>query len=275
MHAREPRLYPTHFYMFEDATSPHILLSYATLERLGFIQFNVQNFAATTHVNHVALLPSPSSQRKTTKTVTFWDPIQLTEENSTSSNVSDSPSSCSSMRKTGSHKKSKVGSSTNNTKGTVPNPSISQSHKTTITTPSKTIKPILCPSLHTKVQLCLATSPCSTAQVWDIIALKRTFPNSFHTIGNMPGTYTIRTDPAISPVQHARWKVPMEYREQIENALDEMVLKGIIAPVSRPTTWVSSLTYPCKPDDSLHICLNPKDLNKAIVREHLQGPHPG
>ena len=70
----------------------------------------------------------------------------------------------------------------------------------------------------------------------------------------------------------ARQKVPIEYRDQIEKALDDMVLKEVIAPVTKPTAWVSSLTYPRKPDGSLHICLDPKDLNKAIVREHYKAP---
>ena len=51
-----------------------------------------------------------------------------------------------------------------------------------------------------------------------------------------------------------------------------MVLKGVITPVSRPTAWVSLLTYPCKPDGFLHICLDPKDLNKATVQEHYKAP---
>ena len=38
-HAKAPRTYPVRFYVFEDATSPHILLAYATLERLGIISF--------------------------------------------------------------------------------------------------------------------------------------------------------------------------------------------------------------------------------------------
>ena len=97
------------------------------------------------------------------------------------------------------------------------------------------------------------------------MVLKRAFPDSFDTIGNMPSTYTIRTDPSVPLVQHARWKVPIEYRDQIEKALDDMVLKGVIAPVTKPTAWVSLLTYPHKPDGTLHICPNPKDLNKAIV----------
>ena len=52
--------------------------------------------------------------------------------------------------------------------------------------------------------------------------------------------------------------------------LEDMINKGIIVPVSQPTEWVSLLMYPCKPDGSLHICLNPKDLNEAIVQEHYK-----
>ena len=35
-----------------------------------------------------------------------------------------------------------------------------------------------------------------------------------------------------------------------------------------PTPWVTLLTYPKKPNGKLRICLNPKDLNKAIIREN-------
>ena len=68
-HAREPRMYPTHFYICEDATSPKILLSYASLERLGIVTFKVPNLAATSHIDNlnVPTSPYPSSMRKTTK----------------------------------------------------------------------------------------------------------------------------------------------------------------------------------------------------------------
>ena len=104
------------------------------------------------------------------------------------------------------------------------------------------------------------------------MVLRRAFLDPFETTGNMPGTYTIRTDLAIHPVQHAWQKVNIQFRDQIEKALDEMVQKGVIVPVSKSTAWVSSLTYPRKPDGSLCICLNPKDLNKAIVQEHYKAP---
>ena len=48
----------------------------------------------------------------------------------------------------------------------------------------------------------------------------------------------------------------------------------IITPVTEPTEWVSSITYPCKPDGTLCICLDPKDLNNAITREHYKAPTP-
>ena len=53
----------------------------------------------------------------------------------------------------------------------------------------------------------------------------------------MPGVYTIRLDPSVSPVQHTRRKVPIECREAIEKLLQDMVDQAIIAPVTEPTEW--------------------------------------
>ena len=35
-----------------------------------------------------------------------------------------------------------------------------------------------------------------------------------------------------------------------------------------PTPWVSSVTFPRKPNGDVRICLDPSNLNKAIIREH-------
>ena len=51
-----------------------------------------------------------------------------------------------------------------------------------------------------------------------------------------------------------------------------MVDNGIIAPVTEPTKWVSSLTYPRKSDGTICPCLDPHDLNKAIICEHYKAP---
>ena len=73
-------------------------------------------------------------------------------------------------------------------------------------------------------------------------------------------------------MQHARSNIPIECREAIEKLLQDMADYVIITPVTEPTEWVSSLTYPQKPDGSVCICLDPKDLNKAIIWEHYKAP---
>ena len=47
-----------------------------------------------------------------------------------------------------------------------------------------------------------------------------------------------------------------------------MVHQGIIEKQMEPTPWVSSLTYPKKPNSKLRICLDPKDLSKVIIQEN-------
>ena len=102
--------------------------------------------------------------------------------------------------------------------------------------------------------------------------LQALFPNSFDCIRDMKGEYDIKTDPTVPPVQHGRWKVPIKYKEEIEKELAEMVWQRIITKQTEPTPWVSSLTYPKKANGKLRICLDPKDLNKAIIHENHKAP---
>ena len=53
--------------------------------------------------------------------------------------------------------------------------------------------------------------------------LQALFPNNFECIGDMMGKFDIKKDPIVPPVQHGRWKVPIEYKEEIEKELAEMV----------------------------------------------------
>ena len=46
---------------------------------------------------------------------------------------------------------------------------------------------------------------------------------------------------------------------------------GVIAPVSKPTDWVSSMVTVVKPG-KLRICIDPRHLNSAIKREHYPMP---
>ena len=45
---------------------------------------------------------------------------------------------------------------------------------------------------------------------------------------------------------------------------------GIIKSASQPIEWVNSFLIVEKPNGSQWICLDPRNLNKAIQREHFQ-----
>ena len=106
--------------------------------------------------------------------------------------------------------------------------------------------------------------------------LQALFPNSFDCIGDMSGEYDIKKDPTVLPGHHRRQKVSIEYKEEIKKELGEMVCQGIITKQTEPTPWANSLTYPKKANSKLRICLDPKDLNKAIIHENhkAQGDSP-
>ena len=106
----------------------------------------------------------------------------------------------------------------------------------------------------------------------DLSDLMTLYPDQFDVIGNLEGDYHIVTDPNVPLVQHPIRKTPIEYQEKTKKELDKMEAQGIITPVSEPTEWVNSTTYPMKPNGDLQICLDPKDLDRAILREHYKPP---
>jgi hypothetical protein len=102
--------------------------------------------------------------------------------------------------------------------------------------------------------------------------LKRLFPDRFDGIGDFEGEYHIVIDPNVPPVIHAARRCPLPIKNDIKKELDEMVKMDVITPVTEPTDWVSSLAYSQKPNGRWRICLDPKDLNKAIKRTHHHTP---
>ena len=78
--------------------------------------------------------------------------------------------------------------------------------------------------------------------------LKKLYPNSFDRLGSLKGEYNIRIDPTVKPAMHARRKVPIESKEAIDRELDYLIEEEIIMEQVEPTPWVSSVTFPMKPN---------------------------
>ena len=61
---------------------------------------------------------------------------------------------------------------------------------------------------------------------------------------------------------------------KLKAELEQLVSLNVIEKVDHPTDWVNSVVLVEKGDGSIRVCLDPKDLNKAIKCEFTQLPTP-
>ena len=111
----------------------------------------------------------------------------------------------------------------------------------------------------------LASSPLTKDDLF------REYGDVFQGTGCLDGKYHLTIDPDIAPVVHPPRKVPVALKEKLKVELDNLVENKIITPVTEPTPWVSSMVIVVKPN-KLRICLDPKDLNRALKRSHYPMP---
>ena len=120
------------------------------------------------------------------------------------------------------------------------------------------------------------STPCSLSSIiGDQQARKQilnTFSDVFEGIGCFEGDYHITVDPSVPPVIHPPRRIPVALRDSLKGELDSLVEKGILSPVTQPTDWVNSFVCITKPNGKIRLCLDPKDLNRAIKRPHYYTP---
>ncbi|XP_062610112.1 uncharacterized protein LOC134271904 [Saccostrea cucullata] len=86
-------------------------------------------------------------------------------------------------------------------------------------------------------------------------------------LGCLPGEHKIQLDKNVPPVIHPCRKVPFTLHDKLKQELDRMEKANVICKVE-----VSSIVLPVKKNGALTVCLDPRDLNKAIKREHFKLP---
>ena len=105
------------------------------------------------------------------------------------------------------------------------------------------------------------------------------YPDVFEGIGSFPGPpYHIQIDPNVTPTQTPCCRIPVHLKEAFKQEVDKMLQVGIIKPVHEATPWINSFVLVESKDKlnntKLCICLDPTNLNKAIIREpyHFRMP---
>ena len=105
----------------------------------------------------------------------------------------------------------------------------------------------------------------AVSYMWDVTV--------FGDIECLPGEYKIKVEPNVAPVIHPPRMVPLALRHELRAAeLERMMEMGIISKVDTLGKWVSSICIGRKKNGDLRICLDSRDLNKAIIRKHIQLP---
>ena len=104
-------------------------------------------------------------------------------------------------------------------------------------------------------------------------ALMRDYQDCFDKIGRFPGDkYHNQLIDSRTPVVHPPRTVPVHILPLYKAGLEKMIADDIITVVTEPTDWVNSIVCNVKdtPDGKkkVRLCLDPKDLNKNIRREH-------
>ena len=99
------------------------------------------------------------------------------------------------------------------------------------------------------------------------------YQDFFDKIGRFPGDkYHIQLIDNLKPVVHPPRTVPVHILPLYKAELDKMIADDIITEVTEPTDWVNSIVCIVKETSDgrkkVRLCLDPKDLNKNIRREH-------
>ena len=98
------------------------------------------------------------------------------------------------------------------------------------------------------------------------------YSDVFCGIGCFDGEYQMVMDSTVKPVQHQPRRVPIPMRDALKAKLQELVDANILKEVTEPTDWISSLVVTRKRSGQLRICIDPRDLNKALKRSNYVMP---
>ena len=105
------------------------------------------------------------------------------------------------------------------------------------------------------------------------------YPDVFEGIGKFPGPdYHIQLDSSVPPKQIPCRPVPIHLKSQFQQEINKMLQAGVLVLVHEVTPWINSFVLVESKDKlgnlKLRICLDPTNLNKAIVHEpyHFRTP---
>lgn len=86
-------------------------------------------------------------------------------------------------------------------------------------------------------------------------------------LGNMKGSMRWKWKKKSIPIARFPRQIPVNFRPKLKGKLKKLENQEIIAKIDSPQAWVSNLLMVEKHHSSTRFCLDPQNLNKAIITD--------
>ena len=95
----------------------------------------------------------------------------------------------------------------------------------------------------------------------------------FKGVGNVHNfEYKIDIDSSVRPVASAARRLPPAILPEVEKVTDKLLSDGVIKRVEKATDWCSPIVIARKPNGSIRMCTDLRNLNRAVLRPLYQIP---
>lgn len=98
------------------------------------------------------------------------------------------------------------------------------------------------------------------------------YKDVFHGLGCFKKDFSIELKENATPSSKPASRIPLALREKLKDELENLCKRDIIEKVDKPSSWVSNIVIVEKPNKSLRICINPRELNMAIKDNFYEIP---
>lgn len=97
--------------------------------------------------------------------------------------------------------------------------------------------------------------------------ITESYSDIFEGLGAFTGKKNVTLNQNVTPVLTPNWRVSFSIINKFKDTIKSLEKSNVIKKINEPTEWVK------KPKGGHTLCLDPKNLNKAIRREHHPIPN--
>lgn len=98
------------------------------------------------------------------------------------------------------------------------------------------------------------------------------YADIFDGLGIIKTNQTLAVLPTAKPIAKPPRRIPAKVIDQVKQKIDELEAMGIVERVDEPSQWVHNLVVVEKPDGSVRLCLDPRELNNVLMDEFFMIP---